>query len=133
MAQTSKHSKTSAEVGRIRTIEGMNRYRTRGWLRAHAPGAFSRLFPKGPHDCGNHVWYRSDESTWRCYYCEPGVTHESPWTERESARYALAALDVLDGLPADSGEIARLLQDAGTSMLREAEALKTGAGQPEPD
>lgn len=38
-------------------------------LRAHLPWFLIWLAPKSRRDCGLHQWYRSDESTWRCYFC----------------------------------------------------------------
>lgn len=47
--------------------------------------------PKGRCDCGEHEWYKAAEQTWRCYYCEQGVTHEVPWDERELGARQLEA------------------------------------------
>jgi hypothetical protein len=67
------------------------RYRIRTWLRGKLPGRLSDLFPKGEEDCGRHEWYRSDESTWRCYHSE-----RSPWSPLEQADISVAALRSLD-------------------------------------
>ncbi len=70
-------------------------YRVRTALREILPEAIAPRIPKGTNDCGNHEWYKSDERTWRCYHCKPGVTHEVPWDARELAalrREAEAAL-----------------------------------------
>jgi len=59
------------------------KYRLRTALRERLPVRLSALIPKGTHDCGNHEWYKATEQTWRCYHCEPGVTHTVPWSDRE--------------------------------------------------
>ncbi len=59
------------------------RYRYRTRLRENLPERLAALIPKGRDDCGEHEWYKSEEQTWRCYHCEPGITHEVPWDERE--------------------------------------------------
>lgn len=85
------------------------RYRTRTHLRKLLPAAVAERIPKGPKDCGEHEWYRSDENTWLCYHCEPGVTHTSPWTPAEEARLGeeLAAVRAEAGLaPSDRTSIA---------------------------
>jgi hypothetical protein len=69
------------------------RYRIRTWLRGRLPGPVTWLAPKGRGDCGHHEWYCSDERTWRCYHCEAGVTHESPWTPEQQLQSTLAAID----------------------------------------
>lgn len=68
------------------------RYRIRTWLRGRLPGPLAGLFPKGRGDCGGHEWYRADDSTWRCYHCEVGETHRSPWTSDQAVHLRLAAL-----------------------------------------
>ncbi len=69
-----------------------SRYRWRTWLRGRAPTSLTEVLPKGERDCGAHEWYRSDETTWRCYHCEPGVTHVSPWSPADTIAIRLAAL-----------------------------------------
>lgn len=59
------------------------RYRWRTWLRGELPGFLSWLVPKGPGDCGNHEWYRSEANLWRCYHCEVGLSVGSPFTAAE--------------------------------------------------
>lgn len=61
------------------------KYRYRTALREHLPQSVAALIPKGSHDCGRHEWYKTEEKTWRCYHCAPGVTHLVPWDEREIA------------------------------------------------
>ena len=67
------------------------RYRLRTQLRSTLPQPLSRRFPNGQHNCGDHERYRSDGTTWRCYHCEVGVTHENPWDEREQTTRSLEA------------------------------------------
>lgn len=69
------------------------RYRLRTRLRGALPAAIATRIPKGHADCGDHEWYRADESTWRCYHCQPGVTSVSPFTPEEDALGRLRALD----------------------------------------
>jgi hypothetical protein len=66
------------------------KYRVRTWLRTHTPYLISDRIPKGQKDCGNHVWYRSDESTYRCYHCVVGKRAVEPAPERVSG-YAMHA------------------------------------------
>ena len=54
------------------------RYRIRTWLRGHAPGQLTQVFPKGARDCGSHEWYRQDEQTDACYHCERGARPHEP-------------------------------------------------------
>jgi ribosomal protein L37AE/L43A len=61
------------------------KYRYGTALREHLPEVLAARIPQGRHDCGDHEWYKSAESTWRCYHCELGITHEVPWGEREIA------------------------------------------------
>ena len=56
--------------GRMEARRG--RYRIRTWLRGHTPYPVSRRIPKGPKDCGNHVWYRRDDEWADCYHCAVG-------------------------------------------------------------
>lgn len=67
------------------------KYRNRTALRERVPESLAAMIPKGRHDCGDHEWYKSAESTWRCYHCVVGVTHEVPWDERELAARQLEA------------------------------------------
>ncbi len=59
------------------------KYRLRTLMRETFPEGLAALIPKGPRDCGSHEWYRATDQTWRCYHCEPGVTPQVPWDERE--------------------------------------------------
>ncbi len=52
-------------------------------LREYAPEFVVAWIHKGRDDCGNHEWYNAAERTWLCYHCQPGITHEVPWDERE--------------------------------------------------
>lgn len=61
------------------------KYRYRTTLREVLPERLAALIPKGSKDCGDHEWYKSEEKTWRCYHCEPGLTHVVPWDAREIA------------------------------------------------
>lgn len=70
--------------------EGKYRFRTR--LRGHLPRGMVWIAPKGRRDCGDHEWYLAAERTWRCYHCRPAVTHESPFSPEQEARYRHAAL-----------------------------------------
>jgi hypothetical protein len=72
----------------------MGRYRWRTWLRGRLPSRLAGLVPKGRRDCGAHEWYRSEPGTWRCYHCEAGLAHVSPWSEAEGLELRLAALDL---------------------------------------
>jgi hypothetical protein len=54
------------------------RYRTRTRVRSHLPWRLTWLAPKGEHDCGDHDWYRHDESTARCYHCDVGERPLAP-------------------------------------------------------
>lgn len=76
-----------------RTLIWMERgkYRHRTRLRENLPEFVAAWIPKGAHDCGDHEWYSAAESTWRCYHCKVGVTHEVPWDERELAARQLEA------------------------------------------
>lgn len=51
---------------------GQGKYRLRTWLRGALPMPFHRLVPKGRRDCRDHEWYRSSDSTDRCYHCTVG-------------------------------------------------------------
>lgn len=48
------------------------RYRTRTRVRSHLPWVLTWLAPKGSEDCGDHDWYRHDDTTAYCYHCEVG-------------------------------------------------------------
>lgn len=66
-------------------LPGQGKYRLRTWLRIHLPYFLSDRIPKGPKDCGKHVWYRSDDETLCCYHCEVGVRHvDEPATRRST-------------------------------------------------
>ncbi|MBA2505432.1 MAG: hypothetical protein H0V29_05735 [Thermoleophilaceae bacterium] len=54
------------------------RYRTRTRIRGRLPVALLGLSPKGRKDCGDHEWYRQDDSTARCYHCEVGELEVGP-------------------------------------------------------
>jgi hypothetical protein len=56
------------------------KYRLRTALREALPQRLAVLIAKGSDDCGNHEWYKSEERTWRCYHCTPGITHDVPWS-----------------------------------------------------
>jgi len=63
--------------------EGMSaprgKYRWRTRLRGLLPSPLWRVVPKGAHDCGNHEWYRSTETTDACYHCVVGQRpHAAP-------------------------------------------------------
>jgi hypothetical protein len=47
------------------------RYRWRTCLRGLLPyrPPLYELVPNGRGDCGNHEWYRHDETTLHCYHC----------------------------------------------------------------
>jgi hypothetical protein len=118
------------------------RYRLRGWLRAHLPAQLSKLVPKGRHDCGAHEWYRADERTWRCYYCEPAVAHSSPWTREEQLQRTLGGISsTLRAVAArgDSGgetelaELRRLVNEALDSLPEEQQRLRRLAAAPVAD
>ena len=106
-----------------------HRYRTRTWLRERLPAALGALSPKGSRNCGAHKWYRSDEKTWRCYHCEPGQTHQEPWTSAESIRHKLnavqATLSLQEHRPLQAVELAsagRLLNEAALALQTEGPA-----------
>lgn len=70
---------------------GNGKYRYRTALRERLPEQFAGLIPKGRNDCGDHEWYKSAEDAWRCYHCQPGLTHTVPWDDREIAARQLEA------------------------------------------
>jgi len=70
---------------------GHGKYRYRTGLRERLPERVAGLISKGRDACGDHEWYTSGEQTWRCYHCEPGLTHTVPWDEREIAARQLEA------------------------------------------
>jgi len=75
-------------------------YRVRTALREYLPERVAARIPKGRHDCGSHEWYKATERAWRCYHCEPGLTHTVPWDEREvEARSFEAGAMELRALP----------------------------------
>lgn len=80
---------------------GDGRYRLRTALREGLPAFLAARIPKGSRDCGHHEWYKAAEETWRCYHCEPGVTHAVPWDEQEleALRLEAGAAKVRAGLP----------------------------------
>ena len=80
------------------------RYRVRTWLRGHLPVALAGFAPKGGRDCGAHEWYRADETTWRCYHCEPAVATESPWTREEQLQHTLGGIHATLRTLASRGE-----------------------------
>lgn len=71
------------------------RYRMRTALRARLPAGLATRVPKGPGDCGDHEWYRSGAEMWRCYHCEQGISHVSPFSEVDEVAGRMAALDCL--------------------------------------
>lgn len=77
------------------------KYRIRTAVRERSPNLVAARISKGSRDCGNHEWYKASEQTWRCYHCEPGVTHDVPWDEREieARRWEAGAMRVRAGLP----------------------------------
>lgn len=50
------------------------KYRVQTRIRKHLPWfLIDRGWAhKGTSDCGQHVWYRHDDITERCYHCEVG-------------------------------------------------------------
>ncbi len=76
----------------IKRVGTRGRYRWRTRLRGVLPYGLALRIPKGRVDCGAHEWYRSDERTWRCYHCEVGVTHVSPFSGDEQVAGRLAAI-----------------------------------------
>lgn len=59
------------------------RYRVRTFLRSNLPYVLSDRIPKGPHDCGNHEWYRQDAQTKACYHCQVGRRTSEQHLHRE--------------------------------------------------
>jgi ribosomal protein L37AE/L43A len=76
------------------------RYRLRTMLRERLPAILADLIAKGPEDCGDHEWYKAEEQIWRCYHCEPGITHSVPWDAREleARRYEAGAMLIRAGI-----------------------------------
>ncbi len=70
---------------------GNGKYRYRTALRERLPERLAGLISKGRGECGDHEWYKSAEHTWRCYHCEPGLTHTVPWDDREISARQLEA------------------------------------------
>jgi hypothetical protein len=103
------------------------RYRFRTWLRGHLPERVATRVPKGEQDCGAHEWHRSDETTWRCYHCDVGVTHVSPFAPADEVAGRLAALelklDALAGKPLDQAT-----RQEQTEILDEARSLLRSSG-----
>ncbi len=125
----------SASDGELDTMTtmGSGRYRGRAWLRQHLPDVLARLAPKGRGDCGAHEWYRVDEHTWRCYYCQPAVATSSPWTREEQLRHTLGGINstlrtvAARGEPAGERELAelrRLIEEALDALPEEEQRLK---------
>lgn len=111
----------------IESVGQRGKYRWRTWLRGHVPYVMTDLFPKGLTDCGDHRWHLSERGTWRCYHCEAGVTHVSPWTPAEAIELRLAALrrraSWLEYKPAeDAGDEYREIVREMLSLLDEREA-----------
>jgi hypothetical protein len=115
------------------------RYRTRAWLRGRLPRALSSVVPKGRSDCGAHEWYRADEQTWRCYYCEPAITRSSPWTREEQLQHTLGGINstlravALSGKPGGEQELAelrRLIGEALAALPEEEQRLERLAAAP---
>ena len=95
--------------------------------------------PKGRGDCGAHEWYRADEQTWRCYYCEPAVAHSSPWTREEQLQHTLGGINstlravALRGEPGgerELSELRRLVGEALASLPEEEQRLQRLAAAP---
>lgn len=72
--------------------EMRSKYRVRTRIRGALPRRLGWIAPKGAGDCGAHEWYLSEPQIWRCYHCEVGVSHESPWTADEELRVRETAL-----------------------------------------
>ncbi len=115
------------------------RYRARAWLRRRLPRVFSSVVPKGPGDCGAHEWYRSDEHTWRCYYCQPAIATSSPWTREEQLQYTLGginstlravALSGSSGGEPELAELRRLVGEALAALPEEEQRLERLAAAP---
>jgi hypothetical protein len=103
------------------------RYRFRTWLRGHLPEWIATRFPRGKQDCGAHEWHRSDPATWRCYHCDVGVTHVSPFAPAEEIAGRLAALELkLDALAGKPPDKATRLEQ--TEILDEARSLLRSSG-----
>lgn len=100
------------------SMTGRGKYRWRTWVRGRAPQRLTDVLPKGADDCGAHEWYRADEETWRCYHCEPGITHTSPWppkvelaTRLDALRLRATALQDKQPTPAVAGEVQELISE----------------------
>jgi hypothetical protein len=121
------------------TSMSRGRYRARAWLRRRLPGTIAELVSKGRSDCGAHEWYRSDEQTWRCYYCEPAVTHSTPWTREEQLQRTLGGISstlravAMRGAPSgerELSELRRLVGEALASLPEEERRLQRLAAAP---
>jgi hypothetical protein len=114
------------------------RYRARAWLRRRLPIALSNVVPKGHGDCGAHEWYRADEQTWQCYYCELGVRRSSPWTREEQLQYTLGGINSTLRAVATRGEpgleelaeLRRLIGEALAALPGEEQRLERLAAAP---
>jgi len=84
------------------------KYRLRTMIRETLPERLAGLAPKGAKDCGDHEWYKVSEQTWRCYHCEPGVTHTVPWDAREleARRYEAGAMKIRAGIERSDRKVA---------------------------
>jgi len=108
-------------------------------LRRRLPSGLSSLVPKGRGDCGAHEWYRADEQTWRCYYCEPAVAHSSPWTREEQLQHTLGGINSTlravalrgeAGGERELSELRRLVGEALASLPEEEQRLQRLAAAP---
>lgn len=115
------------------------RYRTRAWLRSRLPGVLSSVVSKGRGDCGAHEWYRADDQTWHCYYCEPAVRMSSPWTREEQLQHTLGGINstlrsvALSGKTGDERELSelrRLIGEALAALPEEEQRLQRLAAAP---
>ncbi len=84
---------------RVITVS-VGKYRHRTWLRENLPDVVAHLIPKGSHDCGKHEWYLAEPGVWRCYHCQVGITHTTPWDEQEfeARRLEAAAMNIRAGI-----------------------------------
>lgn len=128
-------SVTGASGGDGDTMTGMHggRYRVRAWLRRRLPGTLANVIPKGSGDCGSHEWYRADEQTWRCYYCEPAIARSSPWTREEQLQHTLGGINSTlravalrggSGGEQELAELRRLIGEALAALPEEEQRLE---------